>query len=65
MAFHRRTGTLISLSNNNTTAQRRYASTEFNNGIVMSSKPLKDNEIFEVKIDKRVSRMLPVLYCSK
>ena len=54
MAFHKKTGTLITLSNNDQTAQRRYASTEFNNGIVLSYKPLRDNEIFEVKIDKKV-----------
>lgn len=54
MAFHSKTGSLIALSNRNRTAQRRYASTEFNKGVVLSERPLNDNEIFEVKIDKRV-----------
>lgn len=55
MAFHLNTGSLICLSNGNRTAQRKNAATEFNKAVVMSERPLKDNEIFEIKIDKLVS----------
>ena len=52
--FHRRTGSLVTLSNGNRTAQRNHPAQEFNNGVVLSLHPLKDNQLFEVKIDKKV-----------
>lgn len=52
--FHSRTGTLVSLSNGNRTAQRNCPTQEFNNGVVLSSDALRDNQIFEVHIDKKV-----------
>lgn len=52
--FHSRTGSLISLSNSNRTAQRNQPTQEFNNGVVLSAEPLRDNQLFEVKIVKKV-----------
>lgn len=52
--FHSRTGSLIILSNNNRTAQRNHPAQEFNNGVVLSAEPLRDNVIFEVCIVKKV-----------
>ena len=52
--FHSRTGSLVALSNNNRTAQRNHPTQEFNNGVVLSEEPLRDNQIFEVIIDKKV-----------
>ncbi|KAK0040385.1 neuralized-like protein 4 [Biomphalaria pfeifferi] len=53
--FHIRTGSLVGLSNNNRTAQRNHPTQEFNNGVVLSSEPLRDNQLFEVRIDKKVN----------
>ncbi|XP_070207113.1 neuralized-like protein 4 isoform X3 [Littorina saxatilis] len=53
--FHSKTGSLISLSNNNRTAQRNQPTQEFNNGVVLSAEPLRDNQLFEVKIVKKVN----------
>lgn len=52
--FHNRTGALVSLSNDGRTAQRNHPTQEFNNGVVLSSVPLKDDQVLEVKIDKKV-----------
>ncbi|ETE57626.1 Neuralized-like protein 4, partial [Ophiophagus hannah] len=49
LLFHEKCGTLIKLSNNNKTAERRRPLDEFNNGVVMTNRPLRDNEMFEVK----------------
>ncbi|XP_053378607.1 neuralized-like protein 4 [Mercenaria mercenaria] len=53
--FHNRTGALVSLSNDNRTAQRNHPTQEFNNGVVLSSVPLTDEQVLEVKIDKKVN----------
>ncbi|XP_076451881.1 neuralized-like protein 4 isoform X3 [Babylonia areolata] len=53
--FHSKTGALISLSNNNRSAQRNQPTQEFNNGVVLSAEPLRDNQLFEVKIVKKVN----------
>ncbi|GCB85999.1 hypothetical protein scyTo_0026634, partial [Scyliorhinus torazame] len=47
LLFHEKCGTLIKLSNNNKTAERRRPLDEFNNGVVMTNRPLRDNEMFE------------------
>ncbi|XP_022100637.1 neuralized-like protein 4 isoform X3 [Acanthaster planci] len=52
--FHQRHGNLISLSSNGRTASRNEPRQEFNNGLVISKSVLKENEIFEVRIDKKV-----------
>lgn len=49
LLFHEKCGTLIKLSNNNKTAERRRPLDEFNNGVVMTNRPLRHNEMFEVK----------------
>lgn len=55
LLFHEKCGTLIKLSNNNKTAERRRPLDEFNNGVVMTNRPLRHNEMFEVCVI-----MLPV-----
>lgn len=62
--FHSRTGSLISLSNNNRTAQRNQPAQEFNNGVVLSSEPLRENQIFEVCIGKKVLPISTTSNCS-
>lgn len=49
LLFHEKCGTLIKLSNNNKTAERRRPLDEFNNGVVMTNRPLRHNEMFEVR----------------
>lgn len=56
--FHRRTGSLVALSNDNKTAQRNHPAQEFNNGVVLGEEPLKDNQLFEVKIDRKVGNTI-------
>ncbi|GAA6068403.1 neuralized-like protein 4 isoform X1, partial [Tachysurus ichikawai] len=56
LLFHEKCGTLIKLSNNNKTAERRRPLDEFNNGVVMTNRPLKHNEMFEIRIDKLVDK---------
>ncbi|XP_033763671.1 neuralized-like protein 4 [Pecten maximus] len=53
--FHSRTGSLVTLSNDGRTAQRSHPTQEFNNGVVLSAESLKDDNVFEVKIDKKVN----------
>lgn len=48
LRFHERVGSLVKLSNNARTAERRRPLDEFNNGVVMTHRPLRDNELFEV-----------------
>lgn len=54
--FHVRCGSLVNLSANSRTAERRRPLDEFNNGVVMTHRPLKDNELFEIRIDKLVDK---------
>ncbi|XP_076684468.1 neuralized E3 ubiquitin protein ligase 4 [Andrena cerasifolii] len=54
LRFHERVGALVKLSNNARTAERRRPLDEFNNGVVMTHRPLRDNELFEVRIDRLV-----------
>lgn len=49
LKFHERCGNLVKLSNGRRSAERRRPLDEFNNGVVMTNRPVKDNEIFEVK----------------
>ena len=48
VSFHPHCGTLVKLSNNNRTAERQRAAEEFKNAIVLSSVPLRNDELFEV-----------------
>lgn len=52
--FHHCHGSLVFLSNGNRTARRRSSAAEFNNGLTFSKTPLKDNEIFEVLLDRKI-----------
>lgn len=54
--FHVRCGSLVHLSANNRSAERRRPLDEFNNGVVMTHRPLRDNELFEIRIDKLVDK---------
>ena len=54
IVFHDQTGSLVTLSNTNKTAQRNHPTQEFNNGVVLSAEVLKDNQLFEVRIDQKV-----------
>ncbi|XP_055383561.1 neuralized-like protein 4 isoform X2 [Condylostylus longicornis] len=56
LRFHTRCGSLVKLSPNYRTAERRRPLDEFNNGVVMTHRPLKDNELFEIRIDKLVDK---------
>ncbi|OAD58573.1 Neuralized-like protein 4 [Eufriesea mexicana] len=56
LRFHERVGSLAKLSNNARTAERRRPLDEFNNGVVMTHRPLRDNELFEVRIDRLVHK---------
>lgn len=49
LKFHERVGSLVKLSNNARTAERRRPLDEFNNGVVMTHRALRDNELFEVR----------------
>lgn len=56
LRFHTRCGSLVKLSANCRTAERRCPLDEFNNGVVMTHRPLRDNELFEIRIDKLVDK---------
>ncbi|XP_049944445.1 neuralized-like protein 4 [Schistocerca serialis cubense] len=53
VAFHSRCGDRVTLINSNRTAVRNFS--EFNNGLVLSSQPLADNQLFQVRIDKKIN----------
>lgn len=55
LQFHEQCGTLVKLSANNRTAERRRPLDEFNNGVVMTHRPLRNNELFEVGNLRNVS----------
>lgn len=54
--LHPRSGKLIGLSNSNRTAQRNQPVQEFNHGLVLSREPLRDRDVFTVRIDKKVNK---------
>lgn len=54
--LHPRSGKLIGLSNSNRTAQRNQPIQEFNHGLVLSREPLRDRDVFTVRIDKKVNK---------
>ncbi|CAG5929217.1 unnamed protein product [Menidia menidia] len=51
--LHPRSGKLIGLSNSNRTARRNQPVQEFNHGLVLSKEPLRDRDVFTVRIDKK------------
>ena len=56
--FHSNHGTLVQLSENRLSAFRLRPSHEFNQGLVFSNQPLKDDQLFEVRIDRKVCTIL-------
>lgn len=50
VTFHERCGTLVKLTNNRCTAERQRPLDEFNNGVVMTARPLRNDERFEVSM---------------
>lgn len=52
--FHACHGSLVFLSNENRSARRRSSAAEFNNGLIFSKNPLRDNELFEVRLDRKI-----------
>lgn len=46
----------MKLSNGQRTAERRRPLDEFNNGVVMTHRPLFDSELFEIRIDRLVDK---------
>ena len=56
LSFHHLHGTNSSILNNGRMAMRPNATGEFNDAIVISNRPLRDNELFEVLIEKMVDR---------
>ncbi|KAF5281234.1 hypothetical protein FQA39_LY05120 [Lamprigera yunnana] len=56
LKFHERCGSLVKLSNGHRTAERRRPLDEFNNGVVMTHRTLRDSELFEIRIDRLVDK---------
>ncbi len=56
LRFHHVHGHNAIIINGGKTASRPHARGEFNDAIVTSNRPLRDNELFEVSIDKMVDR---------
>ncbi|WAR14180.1 NEUL4-like protein [Mya arenaria] len=56
LTFHERCGSLVKLTSGRRTAERRRPLDEFNNGVVMTNRPLRDEEIFEIRLDRLVDK---------
>ena len=56
LRFHHLHGRNARINNNGLTASRPNAPGEFNEAVVITNRPLKDNEHFEVVIEKMVDR---------
>ncbi|XP_034839202.1 neuralized-like protein 4 isoform X1 [Maniola hyperantus] len=56
LRFHPRCGILVKLSANNKSAERARPLDDYNNGVVMTHRPLYDNELFEIRIDRLVDK---------
>ncbi len=54
-SFHQRCGVCAKISNRSRTAERTNPLSEFNKAVVISERPLQDGEVFQVKIDSKVS----------
>ena len=53
--FYGSCGTLAEISNDGKTGQRRNPQSEFNNAVLISSQPLAEGVLFEIRIDKKVT----------
>uniref|UniRef100_A0A0A9ZGY0 Neuralized-like protein 4 n=3 Tax=Lygus hesperus TaxID=30085 RepID=A0A0A9ZGY0_LYGHE len=56
LLFHPNCGSHAAVINNGRTAHRPNALDDFNNAVVLTNRPLKVNEVFEVRIDKMVTK---------
>jgi len=61
VSFHERCGTLVKLTNNRHTAERQRPLDEFNNGVVMTARPLHNDERFEVSLSFSVAAEVSAL----
>ncbi|XP_032236441.2 neuralized-like protein 4 isoform X1 [Nematostella vectensis] len=52
VVFHPHCGSLVQLGNRNRTAERQFPEEEFKNSVVLTNQPLRDNELFEVVVEK-------------
>lgn len=50
LRFHTNFGPLVKLSNNQRTAERRRPLEEFNNSVVLTHRPLRDDELFQASL---------------
>lgn len=55
LIFYERCGSFVKFSNSRRTVERRYLLDEFNNGVVMINRFLKNDELFEVFIELDIS----------
>ena len=56
LRFHHCCGTMVKLSAGQRTGERRKPLDEFNNGVVMTQRPLSSDELFEIRIDSQVDK---------
>lgn len=56
LLFHPNCGFHAAVINNGRTAHRPESMNDFNHGVVLTNRPLRPNEIFEVKLDKIVTK---------
>ncbi|KAL1116658.1 hypothetical protein AAG570_005130 [Ranatra chinensis] len=56
LLFHPNCGSHAAVINNGRTAHRPNSLDDFNNAVVLTNRPLKLNEVFEVRIDKMVTK---------
>ncbi|KAF0766521.1 neuralized-like protein 4 isoform X1 [Aphis craccivora] len=56
LEFHPMCGAHTLVINNNTVAYRPNALDDFNNGVVLTNRPLRLNELFEVRLDRLVTK---------
>ncbi|XP_041278420.1 neuralized-like protein 4 [Onychostruthus taczanowskii] len=56
LLFHPNCGQKAAVVNEGRTALRPHATDDFNHGVVLSARPLGDNELFQVRLDKMVDK---------
>ena len=56
LLFHQNCGSHAAVINSGVTAHRPNANDDFNFGVVLTNRPLKPNEVFEVRLDRMVTK---------
>ncbi len=56
LLFHPNCGSHAAVINSGLTAHRPNAGDDFNFGVVLTNRPLRTNEVFEVRLDKMVAK---------